>query len=177
MPNNPTFVPQDPRIKALKMQLASLHNEMRENMEQEYAEASRTIQETIDDIAYSYYENGASVAAVSQRLGVKNWRIGREALNRVEKRRNVLKTGTVSEMMQAWTVETLGDHPSGRTAYRVQTKDYWTGGAHTATLNVWDGEPWFDDTDTTTPLHAELRDNWATSPIAAHIKELEAQQR
>lgn len=174
----------DERVKMYKEQLVTLRAILRQEMEREYDVKSAEIQKNIDTIAFSYAENGESMSKVAKRLGTTNWKTAADAVRRARERAGVVERVS-TQQAEAYTVDRVPDHPSGRSVYKITTDKAWTGGAHTATLYV---EPevtvngmtypeeamFLDDVDATrTPLHDELRNNWTTSPIAARIKEME----
>lgn len=186
MAKSHAVITPDESVLLYKQQLTILRSRLRAEMEQKYQAESAEIQKKIDAIAFSYAENGESMAKVAKRLGTTNWKSAADAVSRARMR--LKPVVQVAETRAGdWTVDSVSEY-GGHNVYHVTTGKTWTGGSHTATLYVepeskglggmvYPEGPMFLDDDAMTPLHAELRDNWATSPIAAHIKELEAQQR
>lgn len=176
-------VEADERALLYRQELTTLRAILRDQMEREYDEKSAEIQRNIDTIAYTYAQMGESMAKVAKRLGTTNWKTAADAVARARARLGV-SDKVEKTQADAFKVETAG-MAGARTIYKVITDKGWTGGAHTATLYV---EPatqgrdglvfpegaFFLDNPADSPLHSELRDHWDTSPIAAHIKELEA---
>ncbi len=178
-------VETDERVMMYKQELVVLRSVLREKMEREYDEKSADIQFHIDTIAYSYAQQGESVAKIAKRIGTTNWKTASECVARAKSRMGVAQKMD-KRQNEAFTVTLSGTHRSGLAQYVVHTDPSWVHGAHVAKFYVQpqaaglggmvipEGPEFYDlDEDTTTPLHSELRDNWTTSPIADRVRQME----
>lgn len=166
-PANPVYV--------ARKNLENARYEFNQLMAKRWIEHSERLQTELDRAILREMENGTNISEICRMYDTSSrntiYALIERARERQQWKRELNGTDTEAGDFDVTTTEHPGS--GGRQAYLVSTHNSWVHGKHEATLTVWDGEPWFLDTNADTPLHSELRDNWTTSPIANRVRQME----